>query len=56
MPLEVLCSVPCRECPFRKRGQPKEAIIHLEDDPGYETDIKEYGDPDEEGLLYDNLD
>ncbi len=56
VPLEVLCPVPCRSCPYRKRKQPKEAIIHLEDDPGYETDIKEYGDPDEEGLLYDNLD
>lgn len=34
----------------------RKVIIHLEDDPGYETDIKEYRDPDDEGILYDNLD
>lgn len=53
--VEEIAGVECRGCPYRKCKQPKEAIIHLEDDPGYETDIKEYGDPDEEGILYDNL-
>ena len=54
--VEEIAGVECRGCPYRKRKQPQKAIIHLEDDPGYETDVKEYGDPDEEGLLYDNLD
>lgn len=52
VPLEVLCPVPCRECPYRK----KKVVIHLEDDPGYETETRHYEDPDEEGFLYDNLD
>ena len=34
----------------------KRVIIHLEDDPGYETDVKDFRDPDDEGILYDNLD
>lgn len=25
-------------------------------DPGYETDVKDFRDPDDEGILYDNLD
>lgn len=49
--LEVLCPVACRECPFKKK-----VVIHLEDDPGYETERKVYEDPDDEGFLYDNLD
>ena len=52
VPLEVLCPVPCRECPYAK----KKVVIHLEDDPGYETERKVYEDPEEEGFLYDNLD
>ena len=52
VPLEVLCPVPCRECPYKK----KRVVIHLEDDPGYETEVKIYGEPDDEGFLYDNLD
>jgi len=51
VPLEVLCPYPCRECPYEK----KRVVIHLEDDPGYETEVKEFRDPDDEGLLYDNL-
>ena len=54
--VEEIAGVECRGCPYRKRKQPQDAIIHLENDPGYETDVKEYGEPDEEGLLYDNLD
>ncbi len=53
VPLEVLCPVACCECPFRKK---KKVIIHVEDDPGYETEYKDYRNPDEEGILYDNLD
>lgn len=52
VPLEVLCPVPCRECPYRN----KRVVIHLEDDPGYETEVKDYREPDDEGFLYDNLD
>lgn len=29
--------------------------LGVQDDPGYETDVKTYGD-EEEGILYDNLD
>ena len=29
--------------------------LGVQDDPGYETDVKTYGDEDE-GILYDNLD
>lgn len=56
VPLEVLCPVACMDCPYMESGKSRGIVVHLEDDPGYETDIKAYGDPDEEGLLYDNLD
>lgn len=52
VPLEVLCPVPCRECLYKK----KKVVIHVEDDPGYETDVRDYENPDDEGFLYDNLD
>lgn len=54
--VEDLAGAECRSCPYRRMLQRKQAVIHFEDDPGYETDVKEYGDPDEEGVLYDNLD
>lgn len=54
VPLEVLCPVACCECPYRKNS--KKVIIHLEDDPGYETEHRDFREPDEEGILYDNLD
>ncbi len=53
VPLEILCPVACMECPYTKK---RKVVIHLEDDPGYETERKVYDDPDDEGLLYDNLD
>lgn len=46
----------CIRCPYRKKAGKREVLHHLEDDLGYETDIKRYEDSDEEGLLYDNLD
>ena len=52
VPLEVLCPVPCRECPYEKRR----VVIHLEDDTGYETEVREYREPEDEGFLFDNLD
>lgn len=54
--IEDLAGVECRSCPYRRMMQQKKAVIHLENDPGYETDVKEYRNPDDEGLLYDNLD
>lgn len=54
--VDELAGVECRRCPYRKRRQPPKVIIHLEDDVGYEMNVKEYGDPDDEGILYDNLD
>lgn len=53
VPLEVLCPVACMECPYTKK---RRVVIHLEDDPGYETERKVYENPDDEGFLYDNLD
>lgn len=41
------------ECSYTKT---RRVIIHLEDDPGYETERTVYEDPDDEGILYDNLD
>ncbi len=43
-----------RDCPYK--NDEKRIIIHLEDDPGYETENRHYEDPDDEGFLYDNLD
>ena len=54
--VEELAGAPCKGCPYRKMKQRKEVVIHLEDDPGYETKRKVYEDPDNEGFLYDNLD
>lgn len=54
--VEDLAGVECRSCPYRRMMQQKKAVIHLENDPDYETDVKEYRNPDDEGLLYDNLD
>ena len=54
--VEDLAGVECRSCPYRRMMQQKKAVIHLEDDLGYETEIENHGKPDDEGILYDNLD
>lgn len=54
--VEDLAGVECRSCPYRRVLQCKHAVIHLEDEPGYETERTVYEDPDDEGTLYDNLD
>lgn len=54
--VDELAGVECRSCPYRRRMQQTKAIIHLEDDPGYETEVRNRREPDEEGFLYDNLD
>lgn len=54
--VEDLAGVECRGCPYRSMSQTRHVVIHLEDDPGYETERKVYENPDDEGLLYDNLD
>ena len=54
--VEDLAGAECRSCPYRRMMQQKKAVIHLEDDPGYEIEVKNHGEPDEEGFLYDNLD
>lgn len=53
--VEELVGVPCKTCPYRKTVK-KSVVIHLEDDPGYETETRSYEDPEDEGFLYDNLD
>lgn len=54
--VEELAGTPCRGCPYRKMKKRTDVAIHLDDDPGYETETRSYGDPDSEGILYDNLD
>ena len=54
--VEELAGVQCKGCPYRRMKQHKKVVIHLEDDLGYETERKVYEDPDDEGILYDNLD
>lgn len=54
--VEELAGVQCKGCPYRRMKQHKKVVIHLEDDPGYETETRSYEEPDDEGLLYDNLD
>lgn len=54
--VEDLAGVECRSCPYRRRMQQKKAVIHLENDPGYETEVRNYRESDDEGFLYDNLD
>lgn len=54
--VEELAGAPCRGCPYRKMKQCNDVVIHLDDDSGYETETRSYEDPDDEGLLYDNLD
>lgn len=54
--VEDLAGVECRTCPYRRMMQQKIATIHLEDDPGYETEVGNHWEPDDEGFLYDNLD
>jgi hypothetical protein len=51
--LNTIVNKECRECPCTKK---RRVVIHLENDPGYETERTIYEDPDNEGLLYDNLD
>lgn len=54
--VEDLAGVECRSCPYRRIMQQKKAVIHLQGDPGYETEVREHREPDDEGFLYDNLD